>query len=143
MAIQVRMGLFLVDCALRIPRLTRMVGKLLVRSEVFDSAHASNEMVRGYCEPLLFPGTGACLRRLFEDTWGEQPIDLAGVSVPTLVVNGAADRVCPPSVGAQIAASISGARVTVIERASHLVAEEQPEAFLACVRGFLGDSPVP
>ncbi len=138
-----RSPLYLVDFGLRMPRLTRLVGKLVVRNVVFEGAQASDELVRRYCEPLLLPGTGACLRRLFDDTVTEQPIDLAGVSAPTLVINGAADRGCPPGLAARIAASIPGARVMVIEQAGHLVAEEQPEAFLACVREFLAEGPGP
>jgi len=54
---------------------------------------------------------------------------LAGISVPTLVVTGADDRIIPPVESEKLAAAIPGAQLSVIPRAGHLVAFEQPDAF--------------
>jgi 3-oxoadipate enol-lactonase len=51
---------------------------------------------------------------------------LASVKAPTLVVSGAEDVAAPPSVGACTARNIHGARLTVIQAASHFAHYEKP-----------------
>lgn len=51
---------------------------------------------------------------------------LGAVKAPALVVSGAEDVAAPPSVGAYTAQGIRGARLTVIEAASHFAHYEQP-----------------
>jgi 3-oxoadipate enol-lactonase len=51
---------------------------------------------------------------------------LASVTAPTLVVSGAEDVAAPPSVGAYTARNIQGARLTVIQAASHFAHYEKP-----------------
>jgi 3-oxoadipate enol-lactonase len=52
--------------------------------------------------------------------------NLASVKAPTLVVSGAEDVAAPPSVGAYTARNIQGARLTVIQAASHFAHYEKP-----------------
>jgi len=59
------------------------------------------------------------------------------VQVPTHVIVGAEDRLTPPTVAREIAATIPGAELTIIEQAGHLVNIEQPEAFNHAVLNFL------
>jgi pimeloyl-ACP methyl ester carboxylesterase len=61
---------------------------------------------------------------------------LAGVTVPTLVVWGAADRMIPPEHGEAYAAGIPGARLVVIPEAGHLPQLETPDALLRAVWDF-------
>jgi 3-oxoadipate enol-lactonase len=63
---------------------------------------------------------------------------LPRVKCPTLVIAGEFDQGAPVSMSRAIAALIPGARLEIIEDASHLSAIEQPEAFLALLRTFLG-----
>lgn len=51
---------------------------------------------------------------------------LGNVKAPTLVVSGAEDIAAPPSVGAYTARNIPGARLTVIQAASHFAHYEKP-----------------
>jgi len=51
---------------------------------------------------------------------------LASVRAPALVVSGAEDVAAPPSVGAYTARTIPGARLTVIQGASHFAHYEKP-----------------
>lgn len=51
---------------------------------------------------------------------------LGAVKAPTLVVSGAEDVAAPPSVGAYTARNIPGARLTVIQAASHFAHYEKP-----------------
>jgi pimeloyl-ACP methyl ester carboxylesterase len=62
---------------------------------------------------------------------------LPRISVPTLLLWGASDRVVTPAYGRAYAASIPGARFELIERAGHHPEIEQPEAFVERVLAFL------
>ena len=51
---------------------------------------------------------------------------LGAVKAPTLVLSGADDAAAPPSVGAYTARNIAGARLTVVQAASHFAHYEKP-----------------
>jgi pimeloyl-ACP methyl ester carboxylesterase len=61
---------------------------------------------------------------------------LGSVSVPVLVVWGAADRIYPPEHGEAFVKAIPGARLVVIDQAGHLPQLEAPSALLAAVLDF-------
>jgi pimeloyl-ACP methyl ester carboxylesterase len=62
---------------------------------------------------------------------------LRRISVPTLVLWGASDRIVTPAYGRAYAELIPGARFELIERAGHHPELEQSPAFLDAVQGFL------
>lgn len=62
---------------------------------------------------------------------------LEKISVPTLVVAGAEDKVIDPAESEALAQAIPGARLRIIPAAGHLVAWEQPEAFNRELRDWL------
>ncbi len=62
---------------------------------------------------------------------------LAGISVPTLVVTGAADTLVPPEESGKLAQLIKDAQLSVIPRAGHLVAFEQADEFNRVLREWL------
>ncbi len=62
---------------------------------------------------------------------------LKEIAVPTLVVCGAADWICPPSQSRLIAEAIPGAELFMVEGANHAVHVEAREAVLARIRRFL------
>lgn len=64
---------------------------------------------------------------------------VAAIRAPTLVLCGSDDRVTPPELSRELAASIGGARFELIAGAGHLANIEQPEAFNHCVAAFLAD----
>lgn len=62
---------------------------------------------------------------------------LRSLTVPALVVVGEEDELSPPSDARAMAEAIPGARLAVIEKAGHLSAVEQPEAFNRVVAEFV------
>jgi pimeloyl-ACP methyl ester carboxylesterase len=66
---------------------------------------------------------------------------LRRVTVPTLVVVGAADALTPPALAQAMVQALPDARLATIEWAGHLANLEQPEAFNAAVRAFLDALP--
>jgi 2-hydroxymuconate-semialdehyde hydrolase len=61
------------------------------------------------------------------------------IAVPTLVVEGACDKLLPPGWAAEIAKQIPRGRSAVIERAGHCPQIEQPAAVNELLLEFLGD----
>jgi pimeloyl-ACP methyl ester carboxylesterase len=124
--------------AIRFPAL----GRLAVRRFVIRAAgrgSATEHLVRGYTQPLQVPGTLAMLRRFVRDTAGTQPIDLAQIRAPTLVIVPQADRVVSPAVGAEIAATIQGARLEPLPGIGHAVQFEAADQVAALMVEFLTD----
>jgi 3-oxoadipate enol-lactonase len=64
---------------------------------------------------------------------------LAAIAVPTLVIAGELDQGTPVAMAQTLADSIPGAKLTVLEQASHLSGIEQPQAFAQAVQGFIGE----
>jgi pimeloyl-ACP methyl ester carboxylesterase len=62
---------------------------------------------------------------------------LAEVAVPTLVVSGALDHVCPPALQEELAAGIPGARHVVIRSAGHMAPLETPHEVAQALRLWL------
>ena len=59
------------------------------------------------------------------------------ITMPTLLVFGADDRLTPPEVGRAMHQKIKGSQFVVIPTAGHLSNIEQPEAFNMAVLEFL------
>lgn len=62
---------------------------------------------------------------------------LSSVTVPTLVITGARDRITPPSYARRIASEISGAELYVIPHATHYAAAEYPELVAGRLEKFM------
>jgi pimeloyl-ACP methyl ester carboxylesterase len=105
--------------AVRVPSVGRLaVRRFLGRMPDITQVEI-DDLVRGYTDPLRRPGTLAALRRFVRDTAATPPIDLRGISAPTLVVVPEADRVVPPADGYEIAANIPGARLERLPGVGH------------------------
>jgi len=65
--------------------------------------------------------------------------DLDRIAVPTLVVVGAEDSICPPDEARAITAGIPGARLEVITGAGHLANQERADEFNRLVERFLDE----
>lgn len=66
---------------------------------------------------------------------------LPGVTVPVLVIWGAADRMIPPEHGQAYASAIPGAQFLLITEAGHLPQLETPDQLLRAVSDFTGTAP--
>jgi len=64
----------------------------------------------------------------------------AQISVPTLVICGAEDKVTPPALSHELVQFIPGARYEQIEGAGHLTNLERSDAFNALVEAFIRDA---
>lgn len=63
--------------------------------------------------------------------------ELNQIVCPTLVIAGAHDWICAPHHSREIAERIPRAHLKIFRNSAHAVTADEPEAFLAAVRGFL------
>lgn len=62
---------------------------------------------------------------------------LPAIAVPTLVLCGEHDRLCPPALHREIAEAVPGSRLVVVPRAGHFALIERPDAVADAFRGWL------
>jgi proline iminopeptidase len=70
------------------------------------------------------------------DQWDVRP-RLGEIAVPTLVIVGVADFICPLNSARELAAGIPGAELVVLEQSGHFGHIEEPELFRDAVRKFV------
>lgn len=107
--------------------------------ETFRAEHADTVALwRGRVLQCQEVGYIACCEAISQiDTTQRLP----ALDRPALVIAGALDAATPPDMAERIARAIPGARLVVLPQASHLSVLEQPQAFAACLDGWLGELP--
>jgi pimeloyl-ACP methyl ester carboxylesterase len=102
-------------------------------------AHESGFVEQLIEEALAFPHPQT-LESMHQqlDAWGNHvTLDRVGqVTVPTLVIAGGRDLICPPHLGKAVADAIPGAEFEVWPEAAHQPFQEEPERFNARVEAF-------
>jgi pimeloyl-ACP methyl ester carboxylesterase len=108
------------------------------RAPQLVSAHASAELIAELADimaevrPAGYRHAAIALARADTSSW------LKDIAVPTLVIHGDEDGVVPLATAQQLARAIPGAKLVVLHGAGHVSNQEQPGAFNAAVREFLG-----
>ncbi|HMG35367.1 MAG TPA: alpha/beta fold hydrolase [Blastocatellia bacterium] len=64
---------------------------------------------------------------------------LSSIGIPTLVIHGESDRLIPPENGRILARAIPGAKLSILESASHIFPTDQPAMTLELVTSFFSD----
>jgi len=100
---------------------------------------SSTEVLSGLNDVIL---DASAMVRGFEalDGWSVEP-QLDQVGCPTLVLCGRYDLFTTPECSARIASRIPGAELVWFERSGHFPWLEEPDAFFAAVKGWLGRHP--
>jgi pimeloyl-ACP methyl ester carboxylesterase len=105
---------------------------------VGDQPAGHDELVRRWIDIAGDVGPDGLLRQLSMQESREDSRDvLAGIDVPTLVISGSADRVCPPAIQAEIVAAVPGASHVTIARAGHMAPLDHPAEVAASLRSWL------
>lgn len=63
--------------------------------------------------------------------------ELHKITAPTLVIGGRYDWICAPEFSEEIAKAIPNADLRIFENSGHLIREDEPEALLDAIAGFL------
>jgi pimeloyl-ACP methyl ester carboxylesterase len=123
--------------AIRFPALGRLAVRRFLGQTAEGRGLPTDELVRGYTDPLQIPGTLAALRRFVRDTAATPPINLGEIHASTLVIVPQADRIVAPAVGAEIATAIPHARLEPLAGIGHAVQFEAPDQVAELMIDFL------
>jgi len=117
--------------------------KRLARRTVADPALMSGDALEEHLRPLRVRGSAAAVRQMIRDSSGDEPVDPARVTAPTLLLWGSDDRIVPPKVGEELARLLPNARIEVLPGAGHMLPEERPEEVNRRVLDFLSKAGAP
>lgn len=130
----------------RLPLLAPLLTKLLprrtveasVRNVFGDPDRVGPELVDRFYELALHPGNRRALVERFRQTqWGDA-VDMAPrITQPTLILWGGRDRLIPPEHGRRFARDIQGSELVMFAELGHVPQEEDAQATVMAVRGFL------
>ena len=110
-----------------------------VRSVYGDPSKVTPELVDRYYDMALRPGNRRALVQRLEVTPGDDVSDrIRSLTLPTLVLWGAQDRLIPVALGHRFAQDIAGARLVVFDGLGHVPHQEDPVRTAAEVQRFLG-----
>jgi len=134
----------------RMPLLGRLTGKLLpramveasVRNVYGDPARVTPELVDRYYDLARRAGNRRALGERFRQAGpGVLSARVAELSLPTLILWGARDRLIPPESGARFNREIAGSRLVLFPELGHVPQEEDAARTVAEVQAFLGSFP--
>jgi pimeloyl-ACP methyl ester carboxylesterase len=87
------------------------------------------------CGPDVFLKQSEALR-----TRPDARFVLGGIKVPTLVIGGEEDALCPPLWQASLSGAIAGSQLEILKGAGHMTPLEQPARFNSILLGWLGQT---
>jgi pimeloyl-ACP methyl ester carboxylesterase len=116
--------------------------RMSLQSACYDPSFVTAELMEGYMAPTRVKGHLRALGSLMVDRHKDAPLDPSAISQPVLILWGADDRWLPASHGERLRALIPDSKMIVIEKAGHLVLEEQPGEAARAVTVFLQEESV-
>jgi pimeloyl-ACP methyl ester carboxylesterase len=122
------------------PGLSLAGSKGLLSAIFFDPARSTDGAARIQFALSLSKGDGWTIHSIFSNrTLVSECVDdkLAGISIPTLVIWGAGDKLVPLDDGRDFAARIPGARLVIIPDSGHAPGIEKPRQFLDAMEPFI------
>lgn len=154
-------GLILVDSAgvnesgsgslapryLQLPIVGRVLTALALRSDklvrqgleksFYDQTKVTNERLANYYRPLQTRGGQlAAVRARTQANLFPVEADLGRITLPTLLIWGAEDRLIPLAAGRKMNSLIKDSRLVIFENCGHLPQEEMPERVVAEITEF-------
>jgi pimeloyl-ACP methyl ester carboxylesterase len=115
----------------------RLFGGRIFRRQFYDPSKATKEVYEAYRRPLRIKGTGDTVYQTLRDGRREKAVDPSGVKQPVLILWASHERILPRWTLARLRKRFPRAEVQTIDRAGHLLLEEQPEACNSAIWRFL------
>ncbi len=119
----------------------RLFGRRLFRRMFYDPRKATNDVIEAYRRPLRIKGTGNAVYQLLRDGQREKAVDSTRITAPVLILWASAERTLPRWTLTRLRKRFPRAEVVTVERAGHLLLDEQPEACNAAIYRFLTRAP--
>jgi pimeloyl-ACP methyl ester carboxylesterase len=115
----------------------RLFGRRIFRRQFYDPRKATKEVLDAYRRPLRIKGTGHAVYQTLRDMRREKAVNSSRIAAPVLILWASHERILPRWVLSRLRKRFPRAEVITIERAGHLLLEEQPDAANAAIRTFL------
>lgn len=118
--------------------LPRSIVESSVRNVYGDPSKVTRQLVDRYYELTLREGNRASLGERFRQTaHGEHEANIKKLTVPTLILWGAKDRLIPPEHAERFHQDIAGSTVVTFDALGHVPHEEDPAATVAAFIRFI------
>jgi len=115
----------------------RLFGRRIFRRQFYDPSKATKEVLEAYRRPLRIKGTGHAVYQTLRDMRREKAVESSRITAPVLILWASSERILPRWVLSRLRKRFPQAKVVAIERAGHLLLEEQPEQANRAVKSFL------
>jgi pimeloyl-ACP methyl ester carboxylesterase len=122
------------------PLLAKMMSSRIIRASFYDPSDLTPEVHDEYMRPVRIKGSMDEFVAIMRAGASDPAVDASKITMPVLLLNGADDRVVPLSAAQRIRERIPQARLVVIDRAAHMLLEEQPEECARAIVDFLRDA---
>jgi pimeloyl-ACP methyl ester carboxylesterase len=123
-----------------VPLIQRLVSSRMLRASYYDPAKLTDDVRDEYMRPLRIRGSVDGFMAMMRAATNPAPVDLARITQPVLILSAAHDRLVPLAVGQRIRERIPQARMVVVDKAGHMLLEEQPEDCARAILDFLRES---
>lgn len=109
----------------------------VLRSGFYDPSFVTAEMLDEFRRFSRIRGSAEAIVRVLVDSARDEPLDLAQIRQPTLLLWGEGDRAVGLRIARWFLARLPDARLRVIEKARHMVIEERADESNAAILSFL------
>jgi 2-hydroxymuconate-semialdehyde hydrolase len=120
---------------------SRLFGRWLFRRMYYDKRKATRGVLENYRRPLRIKGTNNAVYQTLRDGRREKPVDSRSIKQRVLILWPSHERILPGRTLDRLRKRFPHAEVVTIDRAGHLLLEEQPEASNAAIGRFLAGTP--
>jgi pimeloyl-ACP methyl ester carboxylesterase len=117
-----------------------LVSRRLLELSFYDPAHLTDELRDAYLRPIRIRGTIDGILRSGREAAGDPAFDRSRITMPTLLLYAAHDRVVPLKTAQHLRTLLPHARLVVVDKAAHLLLEEQPEVCAGAIEDFLREA---
>jgi pimeloyl-ACP methyl ester carboxylesterase len=124
------------------PVLGRFMSHVLLRRGFYDRKKLTEEVREGYRGPKRVKGFMGSIYQMFRDMRHDVPIDFAKITQPVMILWARAEML-PQWTLRRLRSRLPQAEVRYVEKAGHLLLEEQPEAVNRLMLRFLVPGEVP
>ena len=117
--------------------LARLFGHRLLKRMFYDPRHATREVLQAYRAPARIRGSADAAFNVVRHARRDKTVDYKRITQQVLILWASYDRIVPRWVLGRLRKHFPRAEVIEIERAGHLLLEEQPSACNEAIRSFL------